>query len=76
MQVDGGLFQIAMPQQKLNGAQVGTVLEQVGGETVAQCVRMDLFILQTGASGSMTAGVINSLGSDGAVRGMAASSRE
>jgi hypothetical protein len=35
MQVDGGLFQIAVAQQDLNGAQVGAGLQQVCGETVA-----------------------------------------
>jgi hypothetical protein len=36
MQVAGGFFQIVMPQQQLNRAQVGTGFEQVGCETMAQ----------------------------------------
>ena len=31
-----------MPQQHLQGAQVGPVVEQMGGKTVAQAVRADL----------------------------------
>ena len=46
MQVDGGFFQITMPQQQLNRAQIGAALQQVGGKTVTQCVGMDLFLLQ------------------------------
>lgn len=42
MQVDGGFFQIVMSQQQLNRAQVGTGFEQVGCETMAQRVRMNL----------------------------------
>ena len=38
MQVEGGFFQIVMPQQQLNRAQVGTGFEQVGCETMAQRV--------------------------------------
>ena len=34
MQVDGGLFQVAMSEEDLNGAQVSTVFEQVGSKTV------------------------------------------
>ena len=38
MQVDGGLFEIAMAQQDLNGAQIRACFEQMGGEAVAQDV--------------------------------------
>src|SRR5260370_42590891 len=48
MQVEGGLFQIVMSQQQLNRAQVGTGFEQVGCETMAQRVRMNLLCCQTG----------------------------
>ena len=39
MEVDGGLFQIAMAQQDLNGAQIRAGFQQMRGETVAQRVR-------------------------------------
>ena len=38
MEVDGGLFQIAMTQQDLNGAQIRACFEQMSGEAVAQDV--------------------------------------
>src|ERR1700736_3262140 len=44
MEVDGGLFEIAMPKQDLNGAQIRTRLEKMRGEAVAQGVGMDLFL--------------------------------
>src|SRR5882724_6274566 len=43
MQVLGGGFQIAMPEQNLEGAQVGAGLQQVGRPTVAQRMRGDAF---------------------------------
>ena len=38
MQVDGGLFQIAVAQQDLNGAQIGAGFEQMSGKAVTQRV--------------------------------------
>jgi hypothetical protein len=76
MQVDGGFFQIAMPEQQLNGTQVGTGFQEVGGKTVAQCVRMNIFSLETGPAGGMTTGVVDGLGSDGTVCRMVASTWE
>ena len=55
MQIEGGLFQVVMSKEQLDGAQVSTVFEQVGSETVAQSVGMDP-ILQAGALGSLLAG--------------------
>jgi hypothetical protein len=37
--VDGGRGDVRMPQQQLHRAQVGAVVQQVGGESVAQRVR-------------------------------------
>ena len=76
MQVDGGLFQIVMSQQQLNGAQVGTGFQQVGGETMAQRVGMNLLGRQAGALGGVPTGVLDGLGSDGMIRGVAAPTRE
>jgi hypothetical protein len=36
MEVDSGLFQIAMAQENLDGAQIGAVFKQVSGETVSE----------------------------------------
>ena len=52
-----------MAQEQLNSAQVSTVFEQVGSETVAQGVGMDS-ILRAGAWGGLAAGVIDGLGVD------------
>ena len=76
MQVDGGFFQIVMPQQQLNGAQVGTGFEQVSCETMAQRVWMNLLRSQTGPLCGVTTGVPDSFGSDGTMGGVAASTRE
>ena len=62
MQVDGGFFQIVMPQQQLNRAQVGTGFEQVGCETMAQRVRMNLLRGQTGPLCGVTTGVPDCFG--------------
>jgi hypothetical protein len=35
MQIEGGLFQVVMPEEQLDGAQVSAVFKQVGSETVA-----------------------------------------
>jgi hypothetical protein len=43
MQVLGGGFQVAVPEQNLDGAQVGTRFQQVSRPTVAQRVRGDTF---------------------------------
>src|SRR5271167_3048479 len=76
MQVQGGFFQIVMAQQQLNGAQVGTSFEQVGCETMAQRVRMNLLRCQTGPLCRVMTGVPDCFGSDGSIRGVAASTRE
>src|ERR1019366_2040133 len=44
MEVDGGLFEIAMAYQDLNGAQIRARLEKMRGEAVTQRVGMDLFL--------------------------------
>ena len=41
VKIDRGLFEIAVPEEQLDGAQVCTGLEQVRGETVSQDVRVD-----------------------------------
>jgi hypothetical protein len=35
MQIDGSYFEVAMTEQYLDGAQVGSGFQQVGGEAVA-----------------------------------------
>jgi hypothetical protein len=44
VEIDGGLFQIAMPQQDLDGPQIRSVFQQVSGEAVTQGVIVVLII--------------------------------
>ena len=70
MQIDRGLFQIAMPQQHLDGAQVSTGFEQMRGKAVAQSMGMDVLVLKAGAFGGLLTGVPENLGGDGMTRRM------
>ena len=56
VEINGGLFEVTMPEQNLDGAQIGTRFEQVGREAVAQRVRMNMLVLQTRAERSLPAG--------------------
>src|SRR5215470_7791281 len=56
MQIDRRFLQVAMPQQHLDGAQVGPGFEQMSGEAVAQSVGMDVFVLKAGAFGRLPTG--------------------
>ena len=71
MEIDGGLFQVAMAEQKLNGAQIGAGLEQMRGKAVPQRVRVDVFA-DAGAFGGFAAGMPHDLGRDGLVGGVPA----
>ena len=58
------------------GAQIGASFQEVGCKTVAKHVRMDIFSLEVGSEGGVTAGLIDGLGGDGTVSSMAASTWE
>src|SRR5450631_1942979 len=64
MQVDGSDFEIAMTEQYLNSAQVGTGFEKMCGEAMSQSVRMDVPFLEPGALSGDLAGGPQDLGSD------------
>ena len=49
MQIDRRLLQVAMPEQHLNGAQVGTGFEQMRGKAVAQRVGMNVLVFKPSA---------------------------
>ena len=49
VQVDGCFFKIAMPEQHLDGAQVGTVFEHVSRKAMTKGVRMDALVLKARA---------------------------
>ena len=67
MQVLGGGFQIAVPEQNLDGAQVGARFQQVGRPTVAQRVRGDAFA-DTSTTCGLAAGDPDGLVRDGLFR--------
>ena len=64
MQVDRCFFKVVMPQQHLDGAQVGTSFEQVSGKIVAQGMGMDVLVFKTGAFGGQLTGAPQNLGGD------------
>src|SRR5260370_350301 len=41
MQIHRRIGELGMPEQKLNGAEIGTGLQHVRGETMSKCVRRD-----------------------------------
>lgn len=47
MQIDCRLLKIAMTEQHLDGAQVGSGPQQMGGKAMAQRVGMDVHVLQS-----------------------------
>src|SRR6202007_1907469 len=70
MQVDRRLFQITMSQQHLDGAQVGTGLQQMRGEAMTQGVGMDALMLKACAFGRLLTGGPEHLGGDWMTRRM------
>jgi hypothetical protein len=76
MQIDRSFFQVAMPQQHLNGAQVSTSFEQMRGKAVAQSMGMDVLGLKAGAFGGLLTGVPENLGGDRMTRRMPSVARE
>ena len=59
-----------MPEQDLDGADVGAGLEQVGGEAVPQGVDGDV-LAQPGGAGGLDADPVHRAGGDGAARDVA-----
>jgi hypothetical protein len=70
MQIDRRFLQVAVPQQHLDGTQVGTGFEQMRGKAVAQSVGMDAPVLKTGAFGGLLTGAPENLGGDRMTRRM------
>jgi hypothetical protein len=56
MQIDGRYFEVAMPEQDLDGAQVGAGFKKMCGEAVSKRVRVDMSMLKAGALGGDLAG--------------------
>src|SRR3984957_2468177 len=63
-QVDRRLFQIAMPQQHLDGAQVGPGFEQMRGKAMTEGVGMDVLVLKASAFGRFLTSGPEHLGGD------------
>ncbi len=61
-----------MPQQHLNGAQVGTGFEQMSSKTVAQGMGMDALMLKAGAFGGLLTGMPGNLDGNRMTRRMPA----
>ena len=64
MQVDRRFLQVAMPQQHLDGSQVGTGFEQMSGKAVAQGMGMGVLVFKAGALRGLLTGVPENLGGD------------
>ena len=70
VQIDRGFLQVAMSQQHLDGAQVGTGFEQMRGKAVAQSVGMDVLVFKAGALRGLLTGAPENLGGDRRTRRM------
>jgi hypothetical protein len=64
MEIDGGLFEIAMSEQDLDGTQVGTCFQQVRRKAVPQRMRMDVLMVKLSADRSLLTGCPEHLGGD------------
>src|SRR6202011_4821442 len=53
VEIDGGLLQIAIPQQDLDGPQIRSVFQQVSGEAVTQGVRWTSFRIPASSAASL-----------------------
>ena len=56
VQIDRGLFEIAMTEQNLDRAQIGTGFEQVRCKAEPQGMRMDVLVLEPGANSGLPVG--------------------
>src|SRR3954469_2130225 len=54
MEVAGGGAEAVVPEQDLDGAEVGTGLEQVGGEAMPQRMHMHVLAQARGRQGTLT----------------------
>src|SRR6266436_6666559 len=75
MQINGGLFEITMPQQHLDSTQIRARFQQMRGKAVAQGVRMHA-VPEAGPSRRSFTGVVDHLGSDGVIAGVTTITRK
>ena len=64
VQIDRGLFKVAMSEQDLDRAKVRASFEEMSCEAVPKGVRMDVLVLQTGANRGLPTGRPQDLGRD------------
>src|SRR5271166_2095864 len=64
MQIDRRLLEVTMTQQHLDGAQVSSSFEQMGGKAVTQGVGMDVLVFKPSALCGALAGCPKNLGRD------------
>ena len=76
VQIDRGLFEIAMTEQDLDGAKVSAGFEKMSREAVPQGVWMDVLVLETGANRGLPASRPQHLGRDRPARRMPPVARE
>jgi hypothetical protein len=69
MDINGGLLQIAVAEENLDGAQIGAGLQQMGGKAVTQGMRMKRFA-NAGAFGGFATGVPTDPCADRMIGGM------
>ena len=72
VQIDRRFLQVAMSSQHVNSAYVGFGFQQMSGETVAQGVGMNLFVLQSGTLRGLSARMPKNFGRDRMTGGMRA----
>ena len=70
VQIDRGLFEIAMAEQDLDRAEIGSSLQQVRREAVPERMRMDVLVRETGTNCRLTAGCPQHLGGHRTARRM------
>jgi len=70
MEIDGGLFEIAMSEQDLDSAEVSACFQKVRCKTVPQRMWMDVLILEPGLDRSLLAGGPEHLRGDRAACGV------
>jgi len=76
VQVDRGLFQVPIPEQEPNRAQVSTRLQQVCRKAKPQGMRVDVLVFESCANRCLLAGHPEHLGGDRPVRRVPLVARE
>ena len=76
MQIDRGLFKVAMSEKDLDGAQVGAGFQQVGSEAMPQRVRVNVLMCESRTLSSVLTRIPDDLGRDRPSPGVPTVARE